>query len=66
VARVKAAMEGEDEAALDQAVKSLQDQAHKLSEKIYQQAGKAEEPAPKAKPRGKDDEPVDADYEVVN
>ncbi|MBM3279147.1 MAG: molecular chaperone DnaK [Candidatus Handelsmanbacteria bacterium] len=61
VAQVKHALEGDDDTALDKAMESLQAQAHKLSEKIYQQSP----PPPQAKPGGKDDEPVDADYEVV-
>jgi molecular chaperone DnaK len=68
LAQVKQALEGEDEAALDQAMESLQTHAHKLSEKLYQQAGNQEDQpkATQAKPSGKGDEPVDADYEVVN
>jgi molecular chaperone DnaK len=67
VARVKAAMEGEDEAALDQAVKSLQDQAHKLSEKIYQQAGEPQPPPGAAPgPEKSDSGAVNADFEVVD
>ncbi|MCC7263166.1 MAG: hypothetical protein IT369_11675, partial [Candidatus Latescibacteria bacterium] len=47
-------------------------QAHKLSEKIDQNPanGTGAPPPPphqaQPKPGGKDDEPVDADYEVVN
>jgi hypothetical protein len=67
---VKQALAEEDEAALDRAVEQLQTQAHQLSEKIYQQAGDQQAPPPphqtQAKPGGKDDKPVDADFEVVN
>ena len=72
VGQVKTALEGEDDSALDQAMESLQALAHKLSEKIYQNPGKgagAPPPPPhqsQEKPSGKGDEPVDADYEVVN
>ncbi len=73
VAQVKTAMEGEDDRALDKAMETLQTQAHKLSEKLYQNAGQgtgASPPPPQhqaqSKPGGKGDEPVDADYEVVN
>ena len=67
VAAVKKALEGEDEVALDQAMEMLQTQAHQLSEKIYQQAGAGSPPPPpQAKPGAKGDDPVDADYEVVN
>ncbi|MCC7260901.1 MAG: molecular chaperone DnaK [Candidatus Latescibacteria bacterium] len=67
VAAVKKALEGEDDAALDQAVETLQAQAHKLSEKIYQNAGAPEgQPGPAPGSDKSDDGAVNADFEVVD
>jgi len=67
VAQVKHALEGDDDAALDKAMESLQAQAHKLSEKIYQQAGAPEnQPGPAPGPEKAEGGAVDADFEVVD
>ncbi|MSR84359.1 MAG: molecular chaperone DnaK, partial [Candidatus Latescibacteria bacterium] len=67
VAAVKQALEGEDDAALDKTMETLQTQAHKLSEKIYQKAGEQEGQPDSASGPGKDEGgAVDADFEVVD
>ncbi|MFH1033126.1 MAG: molecular chaperone DnaK [Pseudomonadota bacterium] len=68
VAEVRKALEGEDKAAIDQAVAELTTVSHKMAEALYsastqqQQAGDQEQPSAKAK--GGDDV-VDADFEEV-
>jgi molecular chaperone DnaK len=69
VAGVKKALEGEDKAAIDQAVAELTTVSHKMAEALYsastqqQQAG-GQEQQQQAKPKGGDDV-VDADFEEV-
>ncbi len=69
VAAVRKALEGEDKAAIDQAVAELTTVSHKMAEALYsastqqQQAGAQEQPQA-GKPKGGDDV-VDADFEEV-
>ncbi|MBI2505392.1 MAG: hypothetical protein HYW07_19440, partial [Candidatus Latescibacteria bacterium] len=53
--------------ALDKAMETLQTQAHKLSEKIYQKAGDQEQPPGAAPgPEKAEGGAVNADFEVVD
>ena len=67
---LKTALQGEDKAKLESALKDFQAKAQKLGEVLYKQntegaAGQPEEPAAKASAGAKGgDEPVDADFEV--
>jgi len=73
---VKQALEQEDDAGLPGAMERLQQASHKLAEAMYQQAppdqqqapppAPGQEGAPSGQTQKKDDDAVDADYEVVN
>ncbi len=74
LAQVQQALEGSDEAAIESSLAQLQQASHKLAEVLYQEAQPQGEPAgeggetqaPPPAGEGRDDGPVDADFEVVD
>jgi molecular chaperone DnaK len=76
LAETKKALEGEDAAAIDAAVTKLQEASHKLAQAIYAEQGTGPQGQPQGPqaggaphtnggPRKKENDAVDADFEVV-
>ncbi|MFH1568451.1 MAG: molecular chaperone DnaK, partial [Gemmatimonadota bacterium] len=73
LAELKQALEREEAAAIAAGVEKLQTAAHKLAEAIYQQQAQQTPPPgpqpggdPEARSGQKDEDAVDADFEVVS